>query len=45
MGSGTTVLAAKAIGRKCVGIEISQEYFDIAVERVSYEPPQGKFEF
>ena len=34
MGSGTTLLAAKALGRKCVGIEISEKYCQIAVERL-----------
>ena len=33
-GSGTTLLAAKLEGRKAVGIEISKEYCDIAVERL-----------
>lgn len=35
MGSGTTALACKRTNRRCIGIEISKEYFDIAIKRVS----------
>ena len=35
MGSGTTGVAAVALGRKFTGIEIQQEYFDIACRRIS----------
>ena len=34
-GSGTTLLAAKQLGRKAIGIEIEQKYCDIAVERLA----------
>ena len=37
MGSGTTARLAKDLGRKCVGIEISKEYCDIAVKRLGQE--------
>lgn len=34
MGSGTTGIAAKKLGRRFIGVEISQEYFDEAVKRI-----------
>lgn len=34
MGSGTTGVACKNLGRKFVGIELNKEYFDIAKERL-----------
>ena len=34
MGSGTTGLACKQVGRSFVGIELSEEYFDIAKDRI-----------
>jgi DNA modification methylase len=35
MGSGTTGVAAVNLGRKFIGIEIEQKYFDIACRRIS----------
>lgn len=35
MGSGTTGVAAVKLGRKFIGIEIEEKYFDIACKRIS----------
>lgn len=34
LGSGTTAVAAKQLGRKCIGIELEAKYLDIAIERL-----------
>ncbi len=34
MGSGTTIEAARAAGRKCIGIEIEEKYCEIAASRL-----------
>lgn len=34
MGSGSTMVACVNTGRKGVGIELTQEYYDVATERV-----------
>ena len=34
MGSGTTAVACKELGRKFIGVEINKQYIDIAVQRL-----------
>lgn len=40
MGSGTTAIAARNLGRRFLGFEIEPKYFDIIVERLSEAPDE-----
>jgi DNA modification methylase len=42
MGSGTTGVACANLGRKFIGIEIEEKYFDIACKRIeiAYSQPR-----
>ena len=42
MGSGTTGVACMNLGRKFIGIEIEQKYFDIACERIEQAQRQQR---
>lgn len=44
MGSGSTMVACANTGRRGIGIELMQEYYDIAVKRVKDAQAQLKLE-
>ena len=35
LGSGTTAIAAKELGRRYLGFEINKKFYDIAVDRLN----------
>ena len=45
MGSGTTGVACMRNGRKFIGIELNEKYFDLACRRIEAETKQLKFDF
>jgi len=45
MGSGTTGYVAKGLNRNFIGMELKQEYFDLAtktINRIKYQPEEIK---
>lgn len=43
MGSGTTILACAKMGRKGIGIELDEKYYDLAVKRLTEAQLQPDF--
>lgn len=41
MGSGSHLYVASSLGRNCIGIELDEEYFNIAKERIENNKKQG----
>ena len=45
MGSGTTGVACVELGRRFIGIEINQKYFDVACKRIETAAAQKTLDF
>ena len=45
MGSGTTLVAAKELGRKAIGIDIEEKYCEIAVNRIEKAIKRDRMSF
>jgi DNA modification methylase len=45
MGTGTTGVACVNIRRRFIGIEIVEQYFDVACKRIEIAAAQGQFDF
>jgi DNA modification methylase len=45
LGSGTTAVACEKLGRRWIGIEISEKYCEIAKQRIKAEADQFKLEY
>jgi DNA modification methylase len=41
LGSGTTAIACKKLGRKYIGIEVDKKYCEYAKKRLSFEIPES----
>lgn len=42
LGSGTTALVAQKFGRKCIGIDLSSDYLDMAIRRTAQKTLWGE---
>jgi DNA modification methylase len=40
LGSGTTLIAAETLGRRCLGMEIDPKYVQVVIER--WQPYTGR---
>ena len=42
VGTGTTVIAAKRLGRRFVGIDVDEKYANITIDKLSKELPNSR---